>query len=530
MNCDDTKTRHHLDAEVPPGKREDRFQFSCLADTFPSPVCLLDSSGRYLDCNDAYADFFRVRRQEIFGRPVFHDLPRAAGDGNPPGSPPADVTPPRQLETRCTLPCGLERHIIVNASAAVLGNGSPGVLCVITDISDLKHTEQELRRVSGMLEAIITASPLPITMVDTDFYVRLWNPAAERCFGFSRDQVIDRKYPLWPDPEREAAEALNRFNNDEVLYGSEVLRKKSDGTVLRVKRYTAPVRDREGALIGTMAVLEDLTEQQRTESELLQAGKLAAIGELAAGIAHEINNPNMFIMTNAQVVADVWRDADSLLRRNVAEQPGCLLAGLPVSEALESMPKLLDGIVEGSFRIQRIVGTLKDFCRQEETNAMSQVAVARVLEGAVFMLENQIKRHTDRFSLSCDSGLPPVLGIFHQLEQVVINVVLNALQSLPDRGCAVQLSACRNCETSMVEITVRDEGCGMTQATLDRIGNPFFSTRLDTGGLGLGLSISDRIIRRHGGTLRFRSRPGGGTTVVIGLPAAPDQRVGGEHG
>lgn len=460
--------------------------------------------------------------------PVFHGLPRMAGDGNAPSWSQADATPPRQFETSCCLSCGLERHIIVNASAAALDDGSMGVLCVITDISDLKQTEQELRRGSGMLEAIITASPLPITMVDTDFYVRLWNPAAERCFGFSRDQVIDRKYPLWPDPERDAAEALNRFNNDEVLYGSEVLRKKSDGTVLRVKRYTAPVRDREGALIGTMAVLEDQTEQQRTESELLQAGKLAAIGELAAGMAHEINNPNMFILTNAQVVADVWHDADCMLRRSVAEHPGCLLAGVPASEALDSMPKLLEGIVEGALRIQRIVATLKDFCRQEEVNAIAQVPVSRILESAVFMLENQIKRRTDRFSLSCDSCLPPVLGIFHQLEQVVINVVLNALQSLSDRGCAVQLSACRNHDTGMVEITVRDEGCGMTQETLDRIGNPFFSTRLDSGGLGLGLSISGRIIRRHGGTLRFRSRPGEGTTVVIGLPAVPDQPEGGE--
>jgi PAS domain S-box-containing protein len=531
MNSDDAKTRHHLDAEVTTEKWGGRFQFSCLADTFPSPVCLLDSGSRYLDCNNAYADFFRVRRQEIIGKPVFHELPwAAAGDGNAPGSSTTDVTFPCQFETRCSLPCGQERYLIVNASGADLGDGPSGVLCVITDISEIKHTEQELRRVSGMLEAVIKASPLPIMMIDTDFYVRLWNPAAECCFGFSRDQVIDRMYPLWPDPEQEAAEALKRFNNDEVLYGSEVLRKKSDGTLLRVKRYTAPVRDREGALIGTMAVLEDLTEQRRTESELLQAGKLAAIGELAAGIAHEINNPNMFIMTNAQVVADVWRDAAPLLRRDTAEQPGCLLAGLPASEALESMPKLLDGIVEGSLRIQRIVGALKDFCRQEETNGMSQVAVAKILEGAVFMLENQIKRSTDCFSLSCDSGLPPVIGIFHQLEQVVINVVLNALQSLPDRGRAVQLSASRNRETGMVEITVRDEGRGMTQETLDHIADPFFSTRLDKGGLGLGLSISNRIIRRHGGTLRFESRSGVGTTVVIVLPAAPDQRKGGEHG
>jgi len=493
--------------------------FFQVAELLPAPISLLDAAGRYVACNSACARFFGVDRQAMIGMSVCHQLPpvtavRGPADHSSISNPP--------FETRFRTMSGAEVAVIVSAAAVLLADGTPGIFCVLTDITAQKHTEQELRTVSGMLDAVIKASPLPITMVDTEFYVRLWNPAAERCFGFSKDQVTDKVYPLWPDRDKESAEALKRFNRDEVLYGSEVLRKKNDGTVIRVKRYTAPVRDQSGTLIGTMAVLEDLTEQQRTESELLQAGKLAAVGELAAGIAHEINNPNMFMLTNAQVAAEIWRDASPFLRRHVREQADCLLAGLPCAEALDDMPDLLAGIVDGALRIRRIVATLKDFCRQEVNAARSLVALDRVLDNTVFLLANQIKQRTDHFSLSCGMGLPPVYGIAQQLEQVFINVLLNALQALADRSGSVRVTVTHDQPAGAVVIQVQDDGCGMTPETLARIQDPFFSTRFEEGGLGLGLSISSRIVQQHGGRIHFESEPGVGTTALVSLPAVYD--------
>jgi len=503
--------------------------FFQVAELLPTPISLIDAAGRYVACNSACARLFGVDRQAMIGLSVCHQLPPVPGvtaAQEPVGH---GVGPNQSFETRCQTKSGAEIVVIVSTATILLADGMPGILCVLTDISAQKHTEQELRTVSGMLDAVIKASPLPITMVDTDFYARLWNPAAEHCFGFSKDQVMDKVYPLWPDRDKESTEALKRFNRDEVLYGSEVLRKKNDGTVIRVKRYTAPVRDQSGTLIGTMAVLEDLTEQQRTESELLQAGKLAAVGELAAGIAHEINNPNMFMLTNAQVAAEIWRDASPFLRRHVREQADCLLAGLPCAEALDNMPDLLAGIVDGALRIQRIVATLKDFCRQEVNAARSLVALDRVLDNTVFMLANQIKQRTDHFSLSCAKDLPPVYGIAQQLEQVFINVLLNALQALADRSGSVRVTVIHDLPAGAVVIQVKDDGCGMTPETLARIQDPFFTTRFDEGGLGLGLSISSRIVQQHGGKLHFVSEPGRGTTALVSLPAVYDAAERGEY-
>lgn len=499
-----------------------------VAELLPAPICLLDGSGHYVMANGAYARFFAVELPQLIGSAALHDLPFPLEHVAKQASVRRGATHDGRCEARCLTMAGDVRDVIVCAARVPCDDGFLGTLCVLTDITDQKHTEQELRTVSGMLEAVIKASPLPITMVDTDFYVRLWNPAAERCFGFSKEQVMDQLYPLWPDQEKEAAEALKRFNNDEGLYGSEVLRKKNDGTVIRVRRYTSPVRNRSGTLIGTMAVLEDLTEQQRTESELLQAGKLAAVGELAAGVAHEINNPTMFMLTNAQVAGEIWRDALPVLLSHAREHSDGLLAGLPMGEALDSMATLLDGIVEGAHRIQRIVSTLKDFCRQESSAARTVVAVDKVLAHAVIMLDNQIKRRTDHFSLRCAEDLPPVRGIAQHLEQVIINVLLNALQSLADRSGSVSVTVQHDRSTGFVVIQVADTGCGMAPETLSRIQDPFFTTRLDKGGLGLGLSISSRIVQQHGGTLCFQSEPGHGTIALVSLPAAYDEACGGE--
>lgn len=522
MNSETEDARLSRNENDPHGIRERMGIFFQIADAIPNPIYLLDGNRCYRDCNRAFERFMGQSRQEIIGTAVFHELPADRAELQQQADRDGALNPDEilHLETTYRNRHGKEFEVIVTTAVFPPVGAPEAIIGVLTDISEIKQTHHELRKVSGMLEAVIKASPLPITMVDTNFFVRLWNPAAEKCFGFTKDQVIDRIYPLWPDRDKEANEALKRFNNDEVLYGSEVLRKKNDGTILRVKRYTSPVRDRSGELIGTMAVLEDLTEQIKTESELLQASKMAAVGELASGIAHEINNPNMFMMTNAQFLSEVWEDVSRILKRHADEHAGCLIAGLSLAEALESVPALLQGLVEGSFRIRRIVETLKDFYRQEDTSSKTLVDLRKVIESSLFMLGNQIKQTTDHFLLSCEDSLPPVPGNFHQLEQVLINVVLNALQALKSREDAVTLTVSHNLRTEMIDITVRDQGVGMEQETLERILDPFFTTRLDKGGSGLGLSISNRIVKQHGGTLRFESRPGQGTTTVISLPSA----------
>jgi signal transduction histidine kinase len=146
--------------------------------------------------------------------------------------------------------------------------------------------------------------------------------------------------------------------------------------------------------------------------------------------------------------------------------------------------------------------------------------VAATLEAAVGILRKQTQEHTDRFELTVAEGLPAVRGSSQQLEQVFINVILNALQALPDRNCGVFVDASAPPGSGGVSIRVRDEGAGITKEHLEALTEPFFSTREDSGGTGLGLSISQSIIDKHGGRIEFESELGRGTTVTITLPVA----------
>ena len=134
------------------------------------------------------------------------------------------------------------------------------------------------------------------------------------------------------------------------------------------------------------------------------------------------------------------------------------------------------------------------------------------------ILHNQIQKYTDAFTLQIPDGLPLVQGNSQQIEQVFLNTILNALQSLPDRTRSVRVSAKFDENENLVRVFVRDEGRGISERDLGRLTEPFFTTRTDTGGTGLGLSISRSIIEKHGGTIGFESREGRGTTVTISIP------------
>jgi signal transduction histidine kinase len=204
-----------------------------------------------------------------------------------------------------------------------------------------------------------------------------------------------------------------------------------------------------------------------------------------------------------------------------------MLAGVPFTEMRTVVPKLLKDISESSHRIKAIVGMLKDFARQDKRRMDNPVDVNEVVRTAIAILQHEIAKGTRCFTAKYGSRLPIVRGGAMELEQVVINLIVNSLQALPDPVCGIEVSTSLNRKTGCVEIRVRDEGVGMDERTLARLTEPFFSTKLESGGLGLGLSISKTIISEHRGTLTFESVIGKGTTARISLPSASEKS--GDH-
>ena len=239
---------------------------------------------------------------------------------------------------------------------------------------------------------------------------------------------------------------------------------------------------------------------------------------IVSGVAHEVNNPNNLVMFNAPMILSAWDDAIPVLDAFLRENGDFSLGGLPYSEMREVVPRLATGISDASARIKAIVENLKDFARQDIPNRQAPVQVNDIVRLAVTILNHEILHTTHHFEVAYGEGLPPVMGSSQRLEQVVINLLNNALQSLSSNRQGIRVTTRLVPETGKVEVCVEDEGVGMSPKVLARIKEPFFSTRLENGGLGLGVSICRSIVQEHGGTLEFESEVGKGTRAVVRLP------------
>lgn len=283
-----------------------------------------------------------------------------------------------------------------------------------------------------------------------------------------------------------------------------------------------------------MGMVMDVTEkkvfeikEKEQQEQLIQASKMTALGTLVAGVAHEINNPNNLIMLNTPILEKVWSDALPVLEKHCQKEPGFELAGIPFSLMREHILELFSGINEGSKRITKIISELKDFARQSPMNMAGQVDINAVVESALALIGKTITRHTDCFSVSLDPDIPLIRGDFHKLEQVVVNLLINACQALTGKQESIALETFHAQEEGAVAVRVRDQGEGIHPENMKRILDPFFSTRHKIGGTGLGLSISAAIIQDHNGTMRFDSKPGQGTIVTVVLPESTNQEGNG---
>ncbi len=293
------------------------------------------------------------------------------------------------------------------------------------------------------------------------------------------------------------------------------------GTVLWSRSLARKVAQRTDSLAREIAARERVVEELRVhQQQLVQADKLAALGVLVSGVAHEINNPAGLILLDLPVlkaaVVDLLAELDE---RGGAE--ALTVAGLPYARMREELPRILDELVASGRRIKHIVEDLKAFARREDAPRLERVDVNEIARAALRLVGPAVRKATRRFETDLAPGLPPIRANAQRIEQVVVNLLVNACEALPDPGRAVSLRT-RHDGASVV-LEVRDEGVGIPPEHLSRIEEPFFTTKRERGGTGLGLSVSAGIVKEHGGSLVFTSAPGAGTTATLSLPVAAEE-------
>jgi signal transduction histidine kinase len=265
--------------------------------------------------------------------------------------------------------------------------------------------------------------------------------------------------------------------------------------------------------------------------ELIQAEKMAALGTLVAGVAHELGNPANFISLNAPLIRGFWEAALPVLDAHEATTPDFTLAQLPYAQVREVMPQLLDGMTEGTERIRRIIADLRAFARPDDDRQHGPQDINAITRSALAITRHAVAKATRHLVTDFGCALPPVRGGFQRLQQALVNLLLNACQALTGVEQAIHVSTAWDVVRRRVVVTIADAGCGIPPERMRHLGEPFSTTKRGRGGTGLGLAVSRRIIADHHGELLFTSAPGRGTRASVLLPGCMEsEHAGRRHG
>ncbi len=358
------------------------------------------------------------------------------------------------------------------------------------------------------------------------------NSSFLRTMGYSHEAFESRSFSDILNPGQE--DKIRRIMSDaaagECTEALDFDLKDSEGnnrTILISEVLEIPEDKSKTLMTGVDITNRKIAERKAAlqKEQLIQADKLASIGVLVSGVAHEINNPNQFILSNAGLLEDVWRDCVPVLDEYYDDNGDFLIYGVKYSEIRDQVPEYLQGITEGARRIGKIVSDLKTLSKNDSNRPWSSISINEILESAVNLCSNMIKKGTDNFDLKLEKDLPRVFGNFQQLEQVFINLIQNAVQALTDHKELLSISSSSD-ERGRVHVVVEDQGCGIKREDLTKIFDPFYTTKRESGGTGIGLSISKNIIDEHKGNMIYTSEYKKGTTVRIILNPVDTE---GEH-
>lgn len=262
--------------------------------------------------------------------------------------------------------------------------------------------------------------------------------------------------------------------------------------------------------------LRKLKEENR--EQLLQAEKMASLGHLIAGVTHELNNPFGCIKLNAEHFEKVWEDILPILELYVKTDNDFEITGLNFSEAREEIEKLLKGLLGAVNRVNHIIEQLRGYCQPGDER--EECDINNIVRTVTTLMESTINKSTNHFSTELANKLPTIVGNPQQLEQVFINLLHNACQALPDKSREIFVSTRYELNEQKIIVRVEDQGIGIDESKLKCVMEPFFTTKRDKGGMGLGMSNSYKIIKEHNGEITLKSQRGQGTTVSVLLPPA----------
>ncbi|WP_086687365.1 PAS domain S-box protein [Nostoc sp. T09] len=459
---------------------------------------------------------------------------------------------------------------VKDASGKIIGAST-----IAREIGARKQAEEAFFR----LAAIVESSEDAIISKTLNGVIVSWNFGAERLFGYTAQEAIGQPMTMLvpADHINEEPQILEKLRRGERVDHFETVRQRKDGTLIDISLTISPVKDSTGKIIGASKIARDISarkqaeaalqeseaqlrqkatdlettllELKRTQTQLVQNEKMSSLGQLVAGVAHEINNPVNFIYANLNPANQYIHDLLELLQLYQQHYPSPASEIQVKSEEIdleflvEDLPKLLCSMEVGADRIKKIVLSLRNFSRMDEAE-MKSVNIHEGIDSTLMILQNRLKAKQDHPAIEVVKNygnLPLVECYAGQLNQVFMNIISNAIDALeePHQLCRFQEIGQKTSEIQIytqmvgsdhVQIRFVDNGPGIPEAVQKRLCDPFFTTKPVGKGTGLGMSISYQIVtEKHGGSLQCHSIPGQGAEFVIQIPIRQSQQTASKH-
>ncbi|HSM86147.1 MAG TPA: ATP-binding protein [Candidatus Limnocylindrales bacterium] len=359
--------------------------------------------------------------------------------------------------------------------------------------ASLEQKAAEYERLKDFNENIVESISVGVLAVDLEDRVESWNSQMEVMYALPRSQVLGQRLSeVFPAEFMEEFYRVRQNPGIHNLYKFRLNTPAGDSRTANIA--IAPLVTRKFSVIGRLIIVDDITDRIDLETQLSQAEKMSSIGLLAAGVAHEVNTPLAVISSYAQ-----------MLSKQIAGDP--------------KLSGLLDKITRQTFRASEIVNNLLNFSRTSAAE-FSDIDLNRIVSETLTLLEHQFKTSHIKVEAEFYQGLPPIHGNAGKLQQVFLNLFLNAKDAMAGRGGTLQIQTANG---TGVQVSIRDTGTGIAPEHINKIYDPFFTTKLSpregqSRGTGLGLSVTYGIIQEHAGTIRVDSAPGKGTTFHLEFP------------
>jgi two-component system, NtrC family, sensor kinase len=444
--------------------------------------------------------FIAPSRPEFLSGPVFFESPRSARDVSD-----SVRRTLEQLELNYFIPCRIRDHTV-----AVLGLGKTvdgdflssddvelvqtiaGYVAIALDnsqlYSSLEQKAVEVARLKDFSENIVESLNFGVLAVDLMGTVDAWNSRMEQLTGVKRGEAVGKPFSqLLP---QDLVGEIDARGDQEQVTGIYKHRLVHQGRSVVLNVSITPLVGKSGEKIGRLLLFDDVTQRERMEEQMSQTEKLTSLGLLAAGVAHEVNTPLAVISNYIQMLARQMPEGDPRLA-------------------------IIEKIVKQTFRASEIVNNMLNFSRTGPSE-LADVDVNRVVEETLSLVAHPLKTSQIQVVKQLSESLPPVRGSANKLQQVFLNLFLNARDAMPLGGMLEVRTAAHN---GSVEIEVVDTGNGISREHIHKIFDPFFTTKAGGRGTGLGLSVSYGIIKEHAGKIDVRSTPGRGTSFHVEFPA-----------